>query len=83
MLIKHYTSEDMPLWDAFVKTSRNGTFLFERSYMDYHSDRFKDHSLMYYHKNRLIAVLPAVEERSEGSDRVDVLSSHSGLPLAD
>lgn len=68
----------MPLWDAFVKTSRNGTFLFERSYMDYHSDRFKDHSLMYYHKNRLIAVLPAVEERSEGSDRVDVLSSHSG-----
>jgi hypothetical protein len=28
--------------------------------MDYHSDRFQDHSLMFYNeKNRLIAVLPA------------------------
>lgn len=48
MTIKRYTSDDMPLWDTFVKASRNGTFLHERSYMDYHSDRFDDYSLMCY-----------------------------------
>ena len=62
----------MPLWDAFVKTSRNGTFLFERAYMDYHSDRFQDHSLVFLKKNRLFAVLPANEE--DGS-----LITHRGL----
>ena len=33
-------------WDDFVRSSRNGTFLFERAYMEYHADRFKDHSLV-------------------------------------
>lgn len=46
-------------WNAFVACSRNGTFLFDRGYMDYHADRFKDHSLMAYRKGRLSAVLPA------------------------
>ena len=45
-------------WDAFVKTSKNGTFLFERDYMDYHKERFTDASLMIYNDNRLCALLP-------------------------
>ena len=58
--ICRYTQNKQTEWDDFVKVSRNGTFLFLRSYMDYHSDRFQDHSLMFYNeKNRLIAVLPA------------------------
>ena len=34
-------------WDAFVKTSKNGTFLFMRDYMEYHNDRFIDYSLLF------------------------------------
>lgn len=32
---------------------------FDRNYMDYHSDRFDDFSLMFYKKNKLYALLPA------------------------
>ena len=52
--------------------SKNGTFLFDRRYMDYHADRFEDHSLMFYDDSRLLAVLPA--HRSG-----DKLCSHNGL----
>lgn len=59
-------------WDAFVSVSRNGTFLFMRGYMDYHAERFSDHSLMIYHKGKLCALLPA---HVDG----DVYCSHRGL----
>ncbi|MCR5395131.1 MAG: GNAT family N-acetyltransferase [Bacteroidales bacterium] len=71
--IKRYTPADAPVWDAFVRTARNATFLFERAYMDYHSDRFTDHSLLCYNdKGALVAVLPANE--ADGA-----LWSHQGL----
>ena len=70
--IRRYVSDLQPEWDCFVENSRNGTFLFFRRYMEYHSDRFTDCSLLFYSKNRLLAVLPA---NSEGS----VLWSHQGL----
>lgn len=45
--------------------------------MDYHRDRFIDHSLLCYdEKNRLIAVLPAIEQVC---DDAKLLSSHAGL----
>lgn len=73
MNIKRYTANDAPLWDAFVRESRNGTFLFERAYMDYHSDRFTDHSLIFTDdKQRIVALLPANERG------VDIFS-HQGL----
>ena len=54
------------------RESKQGTFLFNRSYMDYHADRFHDCSLMVYRKDRLYALLPA--------NRVDTtLYSHQGL----
>jgi hypothetical protein len=40
--------------------------------MDYHSDRFADHSLLFFHGNKLIAIMPA-------NARDNVLFSHSGL----
>lgn len=62
----------------FVKCSRNGTFLFLRDYMDYHSDRFMNHSLMYYSdKGELLAVMAANETIS--SDGKKELHSHQGL----
>lgn len=56
-----YTQELECQWNRFVNESRNGIFLFNRNYMDYHSDRFIDYSLMFYddNTNKLVAVLPA------------------------
>ena len=70
--IRRYTDADKPVWDAFVAQSKNGTFLFFRNYMDYHADRFADHSLMVYHKSSLYALLPA-------NLKGDTLYSHQGL----
>jgi len=57
--LKRYSPADAAEWNAFVAGSKNGTFLFDRSYMDYHADRFRDHSLMIYREGRLYALLPA------------------------
>jgi hypothetical protein len=70
--IRRYTPALAAEWDAFVAQSKNGTFLFFRNYMDYHSDRFADYSLMIYLDGRLYALLPA---NSVGG----VLYSHQGL----
>ncbi len=59
-------------WDRFVIDSKNGTFLFQRDYMDYHADRFTDHSLMFYEGEKLVALMPA-------NLRGGVLHSHEGL----
>ena len=40
--------------------------------MEYHQDRFKDHSLLLYKKDKLVAVFPA-------NQRENVLYSHQGL----
>ena len=70
--IVRYTSNKADEWNAFVAQSKNGTFLFDRHYMDYHSDRFEDYSLMFYLRGRLYALLPA-------NKKEDKLQSHMGL----
>jgi hypothetical protein len=67
-----YNPELKVAWDDFVSTSKNATFLFYRNYMDYHSDRFKDHSLMFYQGDQLVGLLPA-------NLKGDLLFSHEGL----
>ena len=70
--VKQYTQEKAQEWNEFIEDSRQGTFLFNRSYMDYHADRFQDASLMIYRKGQLYALLPA--------NRLgDTLYSHQGL----
>ena len=60
-------------WDRFIDSSKNGTFLFKRDFMEYHADRFPDHSLLFLDdKQALRAVLPATGEGA-------VLHSHKGL----
>lgn len=71
--IIRYSADKADEWNAFVAASKNGTFLFDRRYMDYHSDRFLDHSLMFYEKGKLYAVMPANDDK-HGS-----LCSHQGL----
>lgn len=70
--IEKYNTEYKSVWDDFVSSSRNGTFLFYRDYMEYHSDRFTDYSLMFFEKDKLVALLPAnIQE--------NVFYSHQGL----
>lgn len=70
--IEKYNTEYKSVWDDFVSSSRNGTFLFYRDYMEYHSGRFQDYSLMFFEKNKLVALLPAnISEQ--------VFYSHQGL----
>ena len=54
-----YTPEYRQQWDEYVAKARNATFLFYRNYMDYHSDRFKDYSLLFFKKGKLHSILPA------------------------
>jgi Acetyltransferase (GNAT) domain len=72
MKVLPYTAADKPHWDSFVRSSRNGTLLFERDYMDYHADRFSDASLLIEDKGRLLALLPASRHGNN-------LRSHGGL----
>jgi hypothetical protein len=67
-----YTQLQKEQWDAFVDDSKNGTFILKRDYMDYHSDRFVDYSLMFYNDDKLVALLPASLHEQE-------LRSHGGL----
>ena len=70
--IRKYNPADGPIWDAFVAASKNGTFMLMRGYMDYHADRFTDHSLLFYDEDKLVALLPASIHGEE-------LRSHGGL----
>lgn len=73
MNLKQYTFEYKSIWDEFVMSSKNGHFFFQRDYMEYHSDRFEDFSLMVFDDtDKLIALLPA-------NIKENVLYSHQGL----
>lgn len=68
-----YSPEWKTAWDTFVDASKNGTFLLRRDYMDYHSDRFLDASMMVVDPaGRIEALLPASAHGTE-------LRSHGGL----
>ena len=56
--IVRYADDMRKLWNQFNRQSKNYLFMFDRDYMDYHRDRFKDHSLLFYDEDRLIALLP-------------------------
>ena len=70
--IKPYLSENKAIWNEFIENSKNGIFMFNRNFMEYHSDRFIDNSLMFFDNDNLIAVLPM-------NIRDKVLYSHQGL----
>ena len=57
--VKRYKKEDQQQWNDFVASSKNGTFLFHRNFMEYHADRFEDYSLLLFKNNELISVFPA------------------------
>lgn len=70
--IEKYNTTHYSLWNDFIADSKNGTFLFQRDFMEYHSDRFNDYSLLVFQEDKLMAVLPANEDNG-------VVYSHQGL----
>ncbi len=70
--IEKYSNSFFSTWNNFIETSKNGTFLFHRDFMEYHADRFEDYSLLVFENDKLLAVLPA--------NRIgDEVHSHDGL----
>jgi hypothetical protein len=72
MQLRRYEVKNKTAWNLFVKNAKNSHFMFERDFMEYHSDRFVDNSLMFYKEGELMAVLPA-------NIKDGVLYSHAGL----
>lgn len=73
MKVIKYQSSYKTLWNQFVKEAKNTHFFFYRDFMEYHSERFEDCSLLFFDaKERLVALLPA-------NLKDKVLYSHQGL----
>lgn len=70
--IEKYNKDYNNLWNDFIAKSKNGTFLFDRNFMEYHSDRFEDFSLLAFEGDKLIAVFPA-------NVKENAVFSHQGL----
>ncbi|RZJ63464.1 MAG: FemAB family protein, partial [Flavobacterium sp.] len=70
--IVRYDAGYVNQWNEFVGSSINSTFLFHRDFMEYHSDRFTDFSLIVFDGTNLVALLPANRSGNE-------VHSHQGL----
>jgi len=74
MRIKKFESPDSDIWNQFIDSGKNSTFLFHRNYVGYHADRYADFSLLIFDdKDHLVSVLPA----NITPDKVVI--SHQGL----
>ena len=71
MNIQKFQFELKTKWDEFAK-AQSSFFFFQRDFMEYHKDRFEDHSLLIYKDNDLVAILPASTKNS-------TLVCHGGL----
>lgn len=83
MKIQPYSVNKRELWNRFVENSKQGTFLLNRNFMDYHADRFFDCSLLVYNDDNmegespeesLIALFPA-----NWNEKEKTVYSHQGL----
>lgn len=65
--VVRYSETYKEKWDKFVLTnSVNGSFLQSRAFLEYHKDRFLDHSLLFLRGGNIIAVCPACEINEDG-----------------
>ncbi|MBX9929530.1 MAG: GNAT family N-acetyltransferase [Gemmatimonadaceae bacterium] len=70
--LRRYTAADASAWNAHVARAKNGTFLHDRRFVEYHRDRFVDASLIVEEDGTIVALLPA-------NVSGDTLVSHAGL----
>src|SRR5690606_21597629 len=71
--IKKYEDSDKIMWNKFLLKCKNYHFMFNRDFMEYHSDRFEDFSLIFKNdEDEIIALLP-------GNIKDNIFYSHQGL----
>lgn len=70
--LHRYRPELLPVWNTLASSPLKPHFMFHRSYMDYHADRFPDSSYLLEHDGVMAAALP-------GTIRDGVYHSHLGL----
>lgn len=70
--VKRYKASDESIWNDFIANSANATFILDRRFLEYHKERFRDHSLMLYDGVRLTALFPANQSKAH-------ITSHGGL----
>lgn len=71
--IEKYTTKHKNTWNDFLTQSNINSFLFQRHFIEYHHQRFTDHSLLIFNEyDQLDALFPANEKKS-------VIYSHQGL----
>jgi len=73
--IHNYEPSDAEEWDAFCKTTHQGTFLQSRRFLSYHGDKFRDRSLVLKKNGVIVALLPAAEEAGDS----ETVVSHPGI----
>lgn len=71
------------VWDTLVRRSRNGTFLLERGFMDYHRARFHDCSLVLLRGGEPAAVFAANFDEQSGTVFAHQGLTYGGLMLGD
>ena len=72
--VKKYTLEEFDKWNLFIANSINGNFLHSRHFYDSNAlNEADDSSLMFFKKNKIIAVLPAMLQQQ---DQSLILNSH-------
>jgi lipid II:glycine glycyltransferase (peptidoglycan interpeptide bridge formation enzyme) len=77
--VLRYNSNHKNEWDSFVPKKNNGTIFHLKSFLNYHpKSRFKDHSLLFYKKNKLFSVFPAAQKTINEKSHI---ISHPGATL--
>jgi len=73
IVCERYDATRQTEWDECILQAKNGHFMFTRSYMEYHADRFEDFSCVFLdERGKMLGVLPA--NLCDG-----VLYTHQGL----
>lgn len=72
IVVEKFSFDRSTEWNSFLEGSKNQSFLFSRDFMDYHSDRFTDFSLMVYEDGKLVSLIPA-------NLHGEAITSHQGL----
>lgn len=61
-------------WNNLVLSAKNTPFFFQRKFMEYHSNRFEDFSLVAFHNSKVIGAMPANISHADST-----ITSHDGL----
>lgn len=76
MEVTSYEKKYLDEWESFVEQSNNGTLFHTRKFLAYHPpDRFKDHSLIFMHDKKIVALINAADVQRDGKR---CLISHQG-----